>query len=58
MYTYCVICTYTTPEGRTLKAATNGVQAESDAAAFAKVSDLLAERGARDIVLSKATKTG
>lgn len=57
MNLYCVICTYTTPDGRTLKAVTNDVPAESEGGAAFNVMDMLAKKGAEFITMNKVTKT-
>lgn len=58
MNLYCVICIYTSPEGRVLKAATNDVPAESSADARLNVMDLLAAKGATDVYCTKVAQTG
>ena len=58
MNMYCVICTYTTPEGVTLKAVTNDVRAETPDAAVSCIADILAEKGCSFLGASKVTQTG
>ena len=57
MNLYCVICTYTTPEGRELKAVTDDVRAASSGDAVFTVMDRLAENGAESIKMTKVTQT-
>lgn len=58
MNLYCVICTYTTPDGRELKAVTNDVPATSSGDATFNVMDSLAEKGAMFVKVTKVTQTG
>ena len=58
MNLYCVICAYTTPDGRELKAVTNDVPAESSGDATSNVMDSLAEKGAMCVKVTKVTQTG
>jgi len=58
MNLYCVICTYTTPDGRELKAVTNDVPAESSGDATFNVMGSLAEKGAMFVKVTKVTQTG
>lgn len=54
---YCVICTYTTPDGRELKAVTNDVPAASSGDAVFNVMDSLTEKGAMYVKVTKVTQT-
>ena len=54
---YCVICTYTTPEGIQLKSVTNDVPAASSGDATFTVMDMLAAKGAEFITITDHSKT-